>query len=78
MGGPPASQAVISPEMRAQQRQAESDKISAIQDRTSDATRDVLVRFGRRKAFAGTDLGGGLSGLSSLFEARNLDLRDGL
>lgn len=54
-------------DMRAVQQQAQDDKIAAIQDRLSQQTRDILIQYGRRKAFSGASLPGfsgpGASGL---------------
>lgn len=48
----------INPEMRALQQQARDDRVQAVQERLSDDTRDLLIQFGRRKAFAGANLPG--------------------
>lgn len=56
MGKPP--QITIDPQTRALQQQAVEDRDTAIQDRVSQQTRDLLIQFGRRKAFAGASLPG--------------------
>lgn len=48
---PPALQ--IDPQTRLLQKQAEEDRLSAIQDRLSQETRSNLIRYGRQRAFAG-------------------------
>ncbi len=57
---PPAP--TISPETRALQQQVEQDKIETIQDRVGQDTRDLLIQFGRRRAFGGA----GIPGFGSL------------
>lgn len=44
------------------QQRAERDRLNAIQDRVSDDTRDLLIRFGRRKVFSGGGIGGAIGG----------------
>lgn len=48
----------IDPATASLQQQARTDKIEAIQDRLSTDTRDLLIQFGRRKAFSGARLPG--------------------
>lgn len=64
MGGPETpTQPTLNPEQVRLQQQAQADRITSIQDRVSDETRDLLIRFGRRKLFAGAgNLGGGIGG----------------
>ena len=63
MGGPQVDQPTLSPEQLALQERAKTDRIDSIRERVSAETRDTLIRFGRRKAFAGvgSGLGGGVS-----------------
>lgn len=70
MGPPEIKQdPAIAAQQQAQAQGAEADKISAIRDRLSGDTTDLLLRFGRRKALLGvTDLGGGLGNLASIVE----------
>lgn len=48
---PPAL--AIDPQTRILQKQAEEDRLTAIQDRLSQETRSNLIRYGRQRAFAG-------------------------
>lgn len=58
----------IDPMTRLLQQRAEDDRIRSIQENVSDATRDNLIRYGRRKLFSGANLspGGSTPGLGSL------------
>lgn len=51
MGGP--ERPTLNPEQLRQQQEARDQRIESIQDKTTADTRDILLRFGRRKAFAG-------------------------
>lgn len=67
----------LSPEQLRQQQEARDQRIQSIQDRTGADTRDILLRFGRQKAFSGAgDLTGGaapsLIGNGGLFAGRKL------
>jgi hypothetical protein len=63
--GPPEIK--TDPTIVAQQKAAEQDRIDATRDRLSNDTRDLLLRFGRNKAFSGAgDLGGGLGNLPAM------------
>jgi len=69
MGGPQTPSLTIDPATRALQKQAQDERIALIQDRVSDETRNNLIRFGRRKAFAGASLPGfglGTGGIEGL------------
>lgn len=48
--------------------QAEADKLDAIQQRTSQRTTDLMLRFGSRSALAGTSMPGLIGvGMDKLF-----------
>lgn len=77
MGGP--EKPTLSPEQLQQQQQAKADRIEGIQDRVTDDTRNLLLRFGRNKAMAGVSsqgLSGGLDmsrlGTFGIFAGRKL------
>lgn len=53
--GPP--QASLNPQTLQVAQQAKDDRLAAIQDRLSDDTRDLLVRFGRRSLMSGSATG---------------------
>jgi hypothetical protein len=74
MGGPEKPQ--LSPEQLRLQEQARADRIQGIQDRVTDDTRDLLVRFGRNKAMAGVS-SQGLSGGPGIAAAGSLGLFGG-
>lgn len=82
MGGP--EKPTISPEQLQAQQRAQTDRIEGIQDRVSDDTRNLLLRFGRR---AGTPVGPeglsggpgvGSAGALGLFGGRKLELLRGM
>jgi hypothetical protein len=80
MGGP--EKPTLSPEQLRLQEQAKADRIEGIQDRVSDDTRDLLLRFGRNKALSGSSgsaaPASSLPGSLGLFGGRKLDLLRGM
>lgn len=85
--GPP--EVKTDPSIIAQRQAAQQDRIEATRERLTTDTRDLLLRFGRNKAFAGAgDLGGGLGNLpavaagdaasTGLLSGRKLKLLQGL
>lgn len=70
----------MSPEQLQQQQQAKADRIEGIQERVSDDTRNLLLRFGRNKAMAGVSSqglsgsGAGAAGALGLFSGRKMPL----
>ena len=80
MGGP--ERPTLSPEQIAQQRRAEADKIEGIREGVSGDTRDLLLRFGSRRALAGTSgtstSSANLPGSLGLFGGRKMQLLNSL
>lgn len=58
----PAPGLTRSPEILQQEVNARQDRIKAIQDGLSSDARDILIRFGRQKAFSGGGKIGGSFG----------------
>lgn len=82
MGDPPKPS--IDPATLRIQAEAQAGRISSLQDRTGADTRDLLIRFGRSKAFGsgggGATDGSLLAGAASagLFGGRKLGVLSGL
>lgn len=78
MGGP--EKPTLSPDQLQQQQQAKADRIQGIQERVTDDTRNLLIRFGRNKAMAGVSSqglsGSGMdaAGALGLFAGRKMPL----
>jgi len=86
MGGPQVqqNQPTLSSEQLRLQEEARADRITAIQDRTGAETRDLLIRFGRNRAFGSSGSSTATNSpltegtAAGLFAGRKLDLLRGL